>query len=258
MGETNSLKNETSAAGGSQETPVRPDPAAAAFSLIEDERPMADKIKKVYGELGRILDVKRREKFRREKDDVTRLAWLIRAVYGSWILWLLIFAISPRIVADWRAQLLLMVNALALVGLYVFKAFSLLKVKRKSAQERMEEDGEKAALEMLFAKRILLAADAGPVLKEVELKQKSDLSLIDSRFVAVTNFLRNLIPGVASLVVLFGLPNPAANTDIGRIFALAGAILTLIITTVETVTQRYITEKKECIAMLEQAQMKPE
>jgi hypothetical protein len=261
MDETDTPKKETSISPNSQGVlgPVQPDAPTSALSLMEDERVKAEKIKRVYGALGLILDKKREAKFQREKGDIARVIWPIRAVYLSWIIWLLVFAISPSAVNSSVAQILLIVNILVVLGIYFMKAFNLLKLKKRSAQERMVEDGEKAALEIVFSKRILLEAADEPTLKEVELKQKSDLSLIDSRFIAITNFLKNIIPGAASLVVLFGVPNPTASTStIGRIFALVAAVVTLIITSSEAMTRRYMIEMKECIAMLEQAQMQPD
>jgi hypothetical protein len=143
MDETNPPKKETSLSSISQEAsgPVQQNAPMSALNLSEDEQIKAEKIKRVYGALGLILDTKREAKFKRENDDIARVIWPIRAVYLSWIIWLLVFAISPSVVNSSLAQILLIANAVVVLGVYFAKAFNPFKLKRRSAKERMEEDG---------------------------------------------------------------------------------------------------------------------
>lgn len=152
-----------SLAGVAQSEPLIP---AGTLSPADAER--TEKIRRVYGVLGQILDERRKAGWQREKDEISRVKWPIRAIYTSWILWLLAFALYPQVMNSEAAQILLMVNTAVFLGFYVYILFDVRKFKRKSVQERFEEEGEKAALQMVTTSRRLFdAADGEPILKEV-------------------------------------------------------------------------------------------
>lgn len=238
---------------------AQPEPLTAAGTLSPAEVERAEKIRRVYGVLGQILDERRREGRRREKDELTRVRWPIRAIYTSWILWLLAFAIYPRVVDSDAAKILLMVNTTVFLGFYAYILFDVRKIKRKSARERFEEEGEKAALQMMTAGRRLREAAGGePLLKEVLGKKKSDLTLAEARLKFILDIVKGLIPGAVALAALFGFRDLSdKNALAGSVLALFGAGVALIVGGVETAAQRRLIEEKECVAMLEQALAAP-
>ena len=243
-----------SLAGAAQSEPLTP-----AGTLSPAEAGRAEKIRRVYGVLGQILDERRREGRRREKDELTRVRWPIRATYTSWILWLLAFALYPQVINITAAQILLMVNTAAFLGFYAYILFDIRKIKRKSARERFEEEGEKAALQMVTAGRRLREAAGGePLLKEVLGRKKSDLTLAEARLKIILDFLKGFIPGAVALAALFGVRGLSANNTLaGSVLALFGAGVTLIAVGLEAAAQRRLIEEKECVAMLEQALAAP-
>jgi hypothetical protein len=153
------------------------------------------------------------------------------------------------------AQILLMVNTAVFLGLYFYTLFDVRKIKRKSTQERFEEEGKKAAFQMVTASRRLLDTAGGkPILKEVVVRKKTDLALAEARLKYILDFIKRLIPGAIALAALFGFGGLSVNNTLaGRVLALFGAVVAVVIGGVETAAQRRLIEEKECIAMLEQA-----
>ena len=169
------------------------------------------------------------------------------------------FALYPQVVDSDAAKILLMVNTIVFLGFYAYILFDVRKIKRKSARERFEEEGEKAALQMVTAGRRLREAAGGePLLKEVLGRKKAELTLAEARLKSILDFIKWLIPGAVALVALFGVRGLSANNTLaGSVLALFGAGVTLIVGGVETAAQRRLIEEKECVAMLEQALAAP-
>jgi hypothetical protein len=252
--ESTSQNQEISMLHAGQNSPTASDISNDNAQLSEEDLKRIKKIKDVYERLGEIVDEEKKEMRQREEVDMARIKWYIRAAYTTIIVWLAYFAVRRTPITD-MVIIVFGINAIGIVGLFIYNTFRAKKWGRRSAQERFREEGERAAQKLVRTNKKLLRAGGKPVLKEVEVKFKSDGTLEEARFKLVSGFLKNITPGAVALAALFGISNFSEGSYFaGGLLALLGASIVLINVLIEVGFQPHVIEMKECIAMLERAQ----